>query len=607
MAFRPTRSMLALALALAAAPALAQSPYSKTVFFGDSLTDSGHFRPVLVRLDPNATLVGRFTTNPGWIWAEHLAEYYGTNAQANGNGQGGDNYAVGGARAGVDTVGALGATPSMKTQAATYLAATGGKADANALYTVWGGANDLFAVQANPAQAQAIIGAAVTDQIGVVGTLANAGARYILVPNLPDIGLTPASRAGGAMAMAQGTALANTYNTALYGGLAQAGLKVIPLDTFTVLQEIVANPGVYGFTNVSGTACQPQVTAQSITCNPTTYVRPDAANTYVFADGVHPSTAAHKILGDYAVSVLEAPRLQQVVTNSLQNTGSARADQVSGHLSGAEQDGSYWWGNVRGDMQRYDHADLYDGMAPAGLFGVDWVRDGVVLGGFAGYGRMNADFGNSGGEFKHAETTLGLFAGWYGERAWINGQASYTWVDADIHRQVNLGPARRIHSGSVDGSNVTVALDAGYEFGAEGGLRHGPVAGVTWQKIKLDGYAESNPSATALEYDAQDVDSTVGRIGWQVRLDGTGVQPYAQLTFDHEFEKGGEATARLQTVPGVGSYAVPGLEFDRDYATVVLGARIPLGRFSSNIGLSTTTAQKDASDATLFATFGGSF
>ena len=43
---RPVRSALAVALALAALPAFAQNhPYSQTVFIGDSLTDSGHFRP----------------------------------------------------------------------------------------------------------------------------------------------------------------------------------------------------------------------------------------------------------------------------------------------------------------------------------------------------------------------------------------------------------------------------------------------------------------------------------------------------------------------------------------------------------------------------------
>lgn len=607
---RPLRSAIAVAIALAAAPAMAQSPFSKTVFFGDSLTDTGNFRPVLVQLDPSAAVVGRFTTNPGWVWSDYVADHFGTDASPNGNGQTGDNYAIGGARVGVDSSVTLApGTPalpvaSLKSQMTRYLAANGGKADPNALYSVWGGANDLFAVQDAPAQAQAIIGAAVADEVGIVGTLKAAGAQYVMVMNLPDIGLTPASRAGGPVGMAQGTALAKAYNDALFGGLKQAGLQVIPVDTFSILQEIVADPGTYGFTNVSGMAC---TSVSSLTCSPLTTVAPNAANTYVFADGVHPSTAAHQIMGQYAISVIEAPRLQQVLTHSAQTTGRARADQVGAHLAGRPADGLSWWGNLRGDMQRYAHADLYDGMAPAGLFGVDWARDGIVLGGFAGFGRMDADFGSSKGDFTQDDTTLGLFAGWYGDKVWVNGQLSYSWLGYDVTRKVQLGPATREHKGSPDGSNLTAAVNAGYDFGQEGGFRHGPVAAVIWQKVKLDGYTESNASATALGYGDQDADSTVGRIGWQARYDGGNFRPYVQATYDHEFEKGKQASAWLQTMADVGTYKVPGLAFDRDYATVVLGARVNLWGLNSNIGMSTTTLQKSARDMTVFASFSGSF
>jgi len=169
---RPIRSLMAAAIALAALPAMAgESPFTRTVFFGDSLTDSGYFRPLLpADVRP---VTGQSTTNPGWEWAQFVADYYGTNASPNGNGQNGDNYAVGGARVGVDlTQPALGnvAVPSLKTQMANYLAANGGKADPNALYTVWGGANDLFSITA-PAQAPAVIGAAVTTQVGIVSSL----------------------------------------------------------------------------------------------------------------------------------------------------------------------------------------------------------------------------------------------------------------------------------------------------------------------------------------------------------------------------------------------------------------------------------------------------
>ncbi|MEP6634003.1 MAG: SGNH/GDSL hydrolase family protein, partial [Luteimonas sp.] len=304
LSFRPVRTILAAALAFAAMPALADT-YSQTVFIGDSLSDAGYFRPLL---PANARpVIGQFTTNPGFVWAQYLADFYGTGAAPNGNGQIGTDYAAGGARVGVDVVGPLGFIPSLVTQTNTYLAANGGRADPNALYTVWGGANDLFAVAADPSQAQAIIGSAVTAQIGIVGTLQAAGARYIIVPTIPDIGLTPSSLAGGPAGQAQGTALASAYNNALFGGLASNGISVIPLDTFHFLQEVVADPSAYGFTNVTDTACLPPGSS-SLTCNPGSYASPDAPNTYLFADGVHPTSGAHKIIADLAISALEGPR-----------------------------------------------------------------------------------------------------------------------------------------------------------------------------------------------------------------------------------------------------------------------------------------------------------
>ncbi|HEY0335434.1 MAG TPA: autotransporter domain-containing protein [Stenotrophomonas sp.] len=591
---------MAIAIALAAAPAFAASAFDQTVFIGDSLTDSGYYRPLLpASVQP---VTGKFTTNPGWVWSEYVADYYGTNASPNGNGQSGDNYAAGGARVNAASISALGSAPSLVAQTNAYLTANGGKANPNALYTVWGGANDLFAVAAG-APAQATIGSAVAAQVGIVGTLESAGARYVMVPTLPDIGLTPSSRAGGAVGMAQGTALSTAYNNALFAGLKSAGLNVIPLDTFHLLQEIVASPAAYGFTNVTGMAC----TAALPTCNPTSLVAPNAQNTYLFADGVHPTTATHQILGQYAISVLEAPRLQQVLTHSASTIGRARADQVAWHIDGKpEADGMRWWGSVRGDMQRYDHADLYDGIAPAGLFGVDWSRGDVVFGGFAGYGRMDADFGNSRGDFSQDDTTLGAFLGWYTGPVWVNAQVSYSWLSYDVTRKVQLGPVTREHTGSPDATNFTAALNAGYELG-EGRFKHGPVVGLTWQKVELDGYEESNASATALGYNDQDVDSLVGRIGWQFRLDGGAVKPYLQVTYDHEFEDNEQGSAWLQSMPDVGTFYVPGLDFDRNYATVVLGARTGLWGLQSNFGLTSTTAQKDARDATLFVNFSGAF
>src|SRR6476661_9364162 len=83
-------SLAATALALALAAGDASAQFTNIFFFGDSLTDSGSFEPVL----PPGT--GLFTTNPGPVWAQVLAQRYGLTAvPAN---QGGTDFAEGGAR-----------------------------------------------------------------------------------------------------------------------------------------------------------------------------------------------------------------------------------------------------------------------------------------------------------------------------------------------------------------------------------------------------------------------------------------------------------------------------------------------------------------------------
>ena len=89
---RTKRTVLASALfiGLALSHGEAAAQFSGFYFFGDSLTDAGSFKPVL----PPGT--GKFTTNPGPVWAEVFAQRYGfTATPAN---QGGNDYAEGGAR-----------------------------------------------------------------------------------------------------------------------------------------------------------------------------------------------------------------------------------------------------------------------------------------------------------------------------------------------------------------------------------------------------------------------------------------------------------------------------------------------------------------------------
>jgi outer membrane lipase/esterase len=610
---KPLRSLLAVALACAAVPAFAQqAPFSQTVFFGDSLTDSGHFRPALIGLiGPNGALIGKFTTNPGLVWSEQLAAYYGTDATSDN--QGGTNYAVGGALAGTDSVGGLGAIPSLQSQVGAYLAANGGEADANALYTVWGGANDMFTI-ADPATAPAVIGGAVTAEAGVVGALEAAGAQYVLVANLPDLGLTPAARAGGAVGMAQGTALATAYNDALFGALASANLPVIPVDAFHFLQEVVADPAAYGLSNVTTPGCLAQPAPagdSSLFCNPASFVDPSVAGSYLFADGIHPSTAAHAMLAQLAESMIEGPRQIAVLPHVESTVGRARAGRVDARLAAPVGEGSdmRWWFDVRGDSQRYGKGDVYDGIGPALTVGVDWRSGGFTYGAFGGYGRQGMDWGLGRGSFDQDDATIGGYAGWRSGALWVDGQASYTQVSYDIDRAVRIGPMTRVHSGSPDGSNLSVGASAGWDFG-DGAFRHGPVASLLSQQIDVDGYAESDPElSSSLAYPDQSFDSLIGSAGWQFSWSPTDrIHPYGRVTWDREFEDAPEqAFASAQSIPVSLQYAVPGVAFDDSYGTLMLGARTTMMGLDANVGTSLTFGQAGGNDATVFVSVGNRF
>src|SRR5262249_38163458 len=143
-------------------------------------------------------------------------------------------------------------------------------------YAVWGGANDVFfqlglaaAGLATPAQVQANLATAATQLVQQVGRLNAAGARYIIVWNLPDIAKTPFGVASGQSATI--TALSSFFNSTLNAGLDALHVDVIRLNVFALLNEAITNPAAFGLANVTTPAC----TTPSLVCTSSTLVAPN--------------------------------------------------------------------------------------------------------------------------------------------------------------------------------------------------------------------------------------------------------------------------------------------------------------------------------------------
>lgn len=285
--------------------------YTKIVVFGDSLSDTGND---LVLSETNFHLplpgpladytLGRFTDGSDTlppammyfgVWVEQLAATLPAHPPVVASLEGGTNYAFGFAKTGTGTTplsfdGDTIYVENIGTQINDYLA-THPKIDSHTLFVVWGGANDVI-----EASSAGEIFDAATDQVGNIQKLIHAGATQFLVPNLPPLGLVPEFNTSSSVSKTADEA------TVLYNTTLDTGVSLLPLlnfgrhltihkfDVYSLFKSVVAQPANYGLLNVTNES-------QFMPVDP---------DTYLFWDGLHPTTRGHNLLGQAALQVIES-------------------------------------------------------------------------------------------------------------------------------------------------------------------------------------------------------------------------------------------------------------------------------------------------------------
>jgi len=291
------------------ATALAQdagSGLNRVVTFGDSLSDNGNLYAVTKGAKPTSPPYNMRFTNV-LTFAEYLngsmLGYGATNATKN------INYAFGGARTDSILVTQNNQIPGTQDQIDAYLGA-GGTFGSKTLVTWLAGANNLSDVMAlpgvTPAGVATVIGAANADAANQFQQLATAGAKTILIYNLPDLGLSAGSLAKGPAMAGLATGASNAFNAALAATTkasagANPGTNFIQIDLTGFLRAVTANPGAFGFDNVT-TKCLSGVPACAT---------PDK---YLFWDDLHPTDAGHRQIATYTFMHLYAASLASGVT-----------------------------------------------------------------------------------------------------------------------------------------------------------------------------------------------------------------------------------------------------------------------------------------------------
>ncbi|WP_414589533.1 SGNH/GDSL hydrolase family protein [Scytonema sp. PCC 10023] len=287
--------------------------FSQIFVFGDSFSDTGNtfnatgglVNPKNARPPEPPYFQGRFSN--GKLWVEYFAEELRLKPTLFTALQGattpptqGINFAFAGSSTGLGNAVLPDAPlPGVLAQAHLFtqpFLANNQKADPNALYVIWGGANDYFFGEVTNVSQQ------VRDLSNAVGLLAQAGAKNIMVFNLPDLGKIPAKV--NAPDSSKLTTLTINYNTALTAALApfksMPGVNIIPFDTYSIFNEALTNPSKFGFTNVKDSCA-----------NVSTFVPCTNQNEFLFYDRFHPTTATYRIVADAALAAVGAKRMSE--------------------------------------------------------------------------------------------------------------------------------------------------------------------------------------------------------------------------------------------------------------------------------------------------------
>jgi thermolabile hemolysin len=262
------------------------APFTHVYAYGDSLSDAaGRLYQLSGGLPPSPPYSeGRFSN--GKIWLEYFVPNLKMEFAA------ADDYAVGGAMTGWDNYkdGFAGKTyPGLQDQVTSYTQQHSPADAEGALFVVWAGANDFFYALENQVAPNVLIQQGVANTLTAVQRLWMAGAREIMVVDIPDLGITPFGLGSGAGT--QITMLVTAYNQVLNQGLdalEQAGIRTIRFSAFQVLKGVAAEPASFGFSNATGQLL-------GLSADP---------ETYLFWDSVHPTTHGHQVLAEAAVDAV---------------------------------------------------------------------------------------------------------------------------------------------------------------------------------------------------------------------------------------------------------------------------------------------------------------
>ncbi|MDQ1210886.1 autotransporter outer membrane beta-barrel domain-containing protein [Pantoea anthophila] len=378
------------------------------------------------------------------------------------------------------------------------------------------------------------------------------------------------------------SALTDRYNQAEEQGLLAARGNIARVDINGLFNEVIDNPGRYGLTNTAGMACPPGVSSMDCTASTPGF---SSSQQYLFADRLHPSPAVHALIADYIQSVLNAPLQVAALSRAPAMLVSDAQNTLDGHLQQQRQQPAEAgtltvFGGYAGQQQDFRGDSLLDGDATSatGTVGVGYQLTDAWQAGAMLSTTSQRQQPSSRVDYRLRGNLVAIWSQLnYLDHGWINADAHYADLDFDdIKRQVKLGPATRTEQGNSGGKVLGMRVQTGWDLPVGRYVTTGPVASYALDYTRVGGYQEEGNSSTSMRFGDQTLHAQVGSLGWRIDSKDLPVNPWAQISYNHQFGDSDSAvTAGLKSTRTAFTRSSDGR--DDNWINMAVGASVPLG------------------------------
>ncbi|MEM1091313.1 MAG: autotransporter domain-containing protein [Pseudomonadota bacterium] len=396
------------------------------------------------------------------------------------------------------------------------------------------------------------------NTVAAAGQLVAAGAQQVVLANLPDIGATPAAAAGGLAGVAAASGFSQVANDALAQGAAQlatdTGAVITVFDSFTLLNDITANPGRYGLTD----------TTNPCLAVPTCVGDPSQADQFLFWDSFFPTARVQSIAAAALADTINAPKTLASQAETTRYAAEKFAQSLLSDLGRQDHEQTPAGWRLRLAYDRFDwqrdgetFAFGYDAQLDRITLAAEFIGSEMTAGLALSSDRGDVDHRGIAASHDFDSLRFGAFLARHGENWSIGVAVHFADEELDNIRRVT-GVAGQIATGESDGDSLSLLLQMqrSYDWNR---WRLSPTLRLGYSESELDEYLETGAVAMNQRVGDRRATNNFAEVGisassaWSTQSGGGWrLRPLASLFYRSQLgDRSQEINSRLATVQEV--------------------------------------------------------